>query len=112
MQLGFFFGVPAYFRVCFRILGREDVDLVDLAMALDERPKTKKLLSLFEPQFLIMRLKCTYVPVFFLFSFTFSFHPQGTNRVSGCIQNGVSGCIQNGISGYLQNVLVCGVQLG
>ena len=41
MQLGFFFGVPAYFRVCFRILGREDVDLVDLAMALDWRPKTK-----------------------------------------------------------------------
>ena len=97
MQLGFFFGVPAYFRVCFRILGREDVDLVDLAMALDWRPKTKKLLSLFE-----------------------HFHPQGTNWVSGCIQNGVSGCIQNevsgciqnDVSGCLQNVSVSGFQLG
>ena len=58
MQLGFFFGVPTYFRVCFRILGREDVDLVDLAMALNEKQEKKKLLSLFEPQFLVMRLKC------------------------------------------------------
>ena len=58
-----------------------------------------------------------YMSVFFLL---FSFYSQGTNWVSGCIQNGISGCIQNGISGciqngisgYLQNVLVCRVELG
>ena len=34
VQLGFFIGVPAYFRLFFRMLGREEVDLVDLPMAL------------------------------------------------------------------------------
>ena len=92
MPLGFFFGVPAYFRVCFRILGREDVDLVDLAMALDCRPMDNET---------TLTVRASVLD-----------DAQGTNWVSGCIQNGISGCIQNGISGCIQSALVCGVQLG
>ena len=88
MQLGFFFGVPAYFRVCLRILGREDVDLVDLAMALNETQEKKKLLPLFEPQFLMIRLKYVCVCLLSFIFFLFSFYAQGTNWVSGYIQNG------------------------
>ena len=33
IELGFFIGVPAYFRLLFRTLGLEEVDLVDLPMA-------------------------------------------------------------------------------
>ena len=92
MPLGFFFGVPAYFRVCFRILGRDDVDLVDLAMALDCRPMGNKT---------SLTVRASVL-----------FDAQGTNWVSGCIQNVISGRIQNSISGYIQDALACGVQLG
>ena len=91
MQLGFFFGVPAYFRVCLRILGREDVDLEDLTMALHEKQDKKKLLPLFEPQFLVIRLKyaciCPLSLICLLFLFI-PFYAQGTNWVSGYIQDG------------------------